>query len=513
MTTPHDKEELRLRFLQKLYDLSSASIHNEVPLEQIETESEIPPKLTPQIILYLSQKRLIELRIKNVCITNGGIFEIERNKQESIPHTQTSPTQTINYHTNIHGHNYGGIQQGGQDNTQLISDASIPLPATERGSTKRTDELSANKLYDQVISMSKDWETVDEVKAKLIIEYSKDAIDEFGKTNQDKKVELRKIIEKAEHVISPDSIDTFKKRAEKSVLKFVYPKNKKLRNIMLLLLGIIILLALILPFILGAWRGLGTISGTDLPTSKQRVVLILADVTRSLSQEQLEKSANLTADILDSLPVNSIYSVYPIQKETERILPLISRQVVVEHKRMEGRPPIILADERRRIDRELKEKRRQTLKMEMERLYQNNVGYQSCIINMLWFAQDQLMRMTENPNINPTKFEYELIIISDMFETCKGNPAINLELPPDLSRLRKSRYIQSTPNFANVRITIIFPLTPKLSEHLPSDLAVKEFWRDIFKQCGIKDEWFWDQTHIDWIPNGELPSRLKPITE
>lgn len=78
----------------------------------------------------------------------------------------------------------------------------------------------ANNLYSLVITMSQDWQSVDAAKAKLIIEYAKDAIELFGKTNQEKKVELRKIVEEAEHIVPPDSVDSLKKRAERLALKY-----------------------------------------------------------------------------------------------------------------------------------------------------------------------------------------------------------------------------------------------------------------------------------------------------
>lgn len=80
----------------------------------------------------------------------------------------------------------------------------------------------ANNLYSLVITMSQDWQSVDAAKAKLIIEYAKDAIELFGKTNQEKKVELRKIVEEAEHIVHPDSVDSLKKRAERLALKYSY---------------------------------------------------------------------------------------------------------------------------------------------------------------------------------------------------------------------------------------------------------------------------------------------------
>src|SRR5215213_533521 len=105
----------------------------------------------------------------------------------------------------------------------------------------------ATDLYSQVIAMSQNWRLVDEVKARLIIEYAKDATELFGTTNQEKKVELKRIIEKAEQIVPPDSVDSLKKRSQKLVLKRIYPKNRRLRNVLLMAIGTITITFILLP--------------------------------------------------------------------------------------------------------------------------------------------------------------------------------------------------------------------------------------------------------------------------
>jgi hypothetical protein len=90
-----------------------------------------------------------------------------------------------------------------------------------------------------VRALSGNWQTVNEVKAQLIIEAARDAIEAFGDTHQEEKVELRVTIEKAELIISPDSIDSLKKRAEKFVLRFLYPRNPIVRNTLFVLIALI----------------------------------------------------------------------------------------------------------------------------------------------------------------------------------------------------------------------------------------------------------------------------------
>lgn len=129
------------------------------------------------------------------------------------------------------------------------------------------DIAQANNLYDQVKLMSAGLSDADEALAQLTIEYAKDAIELFGRTNQEKKVELRRIVALSEEVVSPDSIDTLKKRAEKAVLRLTYPKNRILRNWLLAILGSILVGA---PLVILVWNAFPLHTQTpDKPTEQK----------------------------------------------------------------------------------------------------------------------------------------------------------------------------------------------------------------------------------------------------
>src|ERR1044071_1185001 len=95
-----------------------------------------------------------------------------------------------------------------------------------------TNLAEGDKLYSQVVTMISDWKSVNDVKAELIKEYANDAIALLGNTNQEKKVELRRVVEKCDEIISPESFDSLKKQAEKAFLRIVYPRNRALRNML-----------------------------------------------------------------------------------------------------------------------------------------------------------------------------------------------------------------------------------------------------------------------------------------
>jgi hypothetical protein len=127
----------------------------------------------------------------------------------------------------------------------------------------------ANDLYHKVVGLCQDWDAVDESKARLIVEYASDALKAFGDTNQEKKVELKAVLERAEQLISPDSIDSFKRRSEKAVLKELYPRNKKLRRTVLIFLGLCWLAAFCIPgfIFLKAWLAPSPTSANNAPPS------------------------------------------------------------------------------------------------------------------------------------------------------------------------------------------------------------------------------------------------------
>jgi formylglycine-generating enzyme required for sulfatase activity len=106
-----------------------------------------------------------------------------------------------------------------------------------QGQTSIDETLAhAEQLYLQVKSLNT--EPLNTGTASLIIELVDDAIKEFGTTSHDKKVELRTIRAEAEKVVPPDTVETLRKRAEGIVLRIIYPRNKRFRNIVLLILGV-----------------------------------------------------------------------------------------------------------------------------------------------------------------------------------------------------------------------------------------------------------------------------------
>ena len=141
----------------------------------------------------------------------------------------------------------------------------------------------ASALHSKVVDLAQDWRKVDEPKARLIIECVQDALNAFGETNQEKRIELKEIREKAENIVSPDSIDSLKRRSERVFLKNFYPKNKKLRNTLLIGITLASLLGLSIPLILWLRQ---TSSGITSPTPTQK-----GPISANVTTNQADKSA------------------------------------------------------------------------------------------------------------------------------------------------------------------------------------------------------------------------------
>jgi hypothetical protein len=103
-------------------------------------------------------------------------------------------------------------------------------PVGEKESAKGASLLSANQLYDKVKGYIENTKPLDEHTARIIVESVDDAIKEYGNSNQEKKVDLRKWKAEAELVLPPSTIEELKKRAEGQFLRKSYPRNRLLRN-------------------------------------------------------------------------------------------------------------------------------------------------------------------------------------------------------------------------------------------------------------------------------------------
>jgi hypothetical protein len=139
-------------------------------------------------------------------------------KSSKQSHNDTEATES--------GPDVPGQTAGIPDQTSIISNAQLP---------------PANQLYDSVQRLIENTIPLDEQTARIIVEAADDAIKEFGNTNQEKKVELKKWKGLAEEVLPPRTIKELKERAEGQLLQKGYPRQALSRKLLISGIGIMVL--------------------------------------------------------------------------------------------------------------------------------------------------------------------------------------------------------------------------------------------------------------------------------
>lgn len=114
MQTNYAEQERRV--LLKLYEMGGVHHLDWVLIRDLANELGMEYRVVNDILLELErQKGLIDGREDDVRLNSNGIQVIEGGGQ------QVGAPVSVTYQTNIHGPNYGGIQQGGQGNTQNVT--------------------------------------------------------------------------------------------------------------------------------------------------------------------------------------------------------------------------------------------------------------------------------------------------------------------------------------------------------------------------------------------------------
>jgi hypothetical protein len=127
------------------------------------------------------------------------------------------------------------MEEGAQKALQDIRNLSLHTPADKENLTH------ANYLYDSVKNLIQNSEALDESEARIIVESAEDAINEFGSTNQEKKVKLRKWKYQAELVLPPGTIEELRKRAEGNLLKRSWPRSVLLQRALLGIVALVLI--------------------------------------------------------------------------------------------------------------------------------------------------------------------------------------------------------------------------------------------------------------------------------
>ncbi len=255
--------------------------------------------------------------------------------------------------------------------------------------------------------------------------------------------------------------------------------------------------------------GISTPTPATSPTPEQPpIALFLLDATSSLNDAEHKQVAGLATEILKVLPHASQYGMYPIQIESARVPAIIPDDVV----------DTLTDVELEEYDKKRLPKLEKELIDNLEKVYKTGERIaddkRSCIINMLWFAEDRLKQMSGAAALNSNK-TYRLVVISDMVEECGSSPLGEVRLnkqniAEEIKLADNFTQITSPPNLSNVHVTVIFPLAQQSPIELsrrPADRDLRAFWKKIFNHCQVKDE------YLEWIPTGQLPNWYKRLEQ
>lgn len=177
------------------------------------------------------------------------------------------------------------------------SDFVVPPPEPEK-------IKHALELYEKARSLHRHAQPLDERLARMVIESANDAIEEFGSTNQDKKVELRRIAEEAVRVLPPATFEDMRKRAEGEILQKAYPRTHVRRNVFIAVVAAAVLIYFIAPIFSLLWSSQTNSSNVTRPEQPavsapegERSVALPPSPTASVEPELAPISLVVMADV------------------------------------------------------------------------------------------------------------------------------------------------------------------------------------------------------------------------
>lgn len=234
---------------------------------------------------------------------------------------------------------------------------------------------------------------------------------------------------------------------------------------------------------------------------REKVVVILCDVTSSLDVGERAAVAELAGSIIRKLSPPVRYEVLPILLDPERARPLISENV----------PRLVKPSDKERYRRRLAQMPR-VIDGQMASLYErvNGPGQdpdRSCIIASIGRAAGFFEQFRGEGAV-----DLHLIILSDMIEECRENPLgvpIRLNHRDITKEVSIARRPGEFPNLSGVQVALIVPPTSQSlrGEERPSLRMLKTFWAEIMAQHKLSAKELADPDRF-YFGSG-LPERLK----
>jgi hypothetical protein len=266
-------------------------------------------------------------------------------------------------------------------------------------------------------------------------------------------------------------------------------------------------IVLLLLSTLSACGGSAQQTQSDSNKKQTKVVLIWCDVTSSLRDLESEEVANLASSVLDHLPEDARYVVYPIQNETGRPVHIIKKGPSLDATSVSEAE----TEDTLNVDRAT------YIKKEISRLYQENKkkhphDRRTCILNTLEVSAKYFSQFDD-------KYDPELVFISDMLEDCQYTPLhrnVQLDQQPFSETIKMIDSFASPPDLSRPRITIIVPTAKDTatvpSGQRPAPLDVERFWTTVFARCNFSKDLLANKDRYFWSPEG-VPERLLRLAE
>jgi len=243
--------------------------------------------------------------------------------------------------------------------------------------------------------------------------------------------------------------------------------------------------------------------GPNCPPDRERVVLIFSDVTSSLLKSESEQVANLTCEIVDSLPPGTQYYVYPIQVEAQKLEPMYEGTVMAQD---------------RATTKAVSDARKKKIFDEIGKLYEliratkrsdayGKPDNHTCILYTLNKAQTILNQFDQKNT------DFDLIYVSDMIEECNVTPMgkpISLEQTNISEAIKLAKGTNLNLDLSHARVSMIIPVAADgtyTANGRPNTSDVRAFWEAILLHCGFDEDSLKNSQKFYF--SSELPRYLK----
>jgi hypothetical protein len=218
-------------------------------------------------------------------------------------------------------------------------------------------------------------------------------------------------------------------------------------------------------------------------SAKDRIVLIMSDVTSSLLESESQQVGNLTCDVVESLPPGTRYSIYPIQIEAHNLHAIYEGTIIDENRTT---TKVVIAARRDKILTEIK-KLYELIKTVKRSDAYGKPDNHTCILYTLEFAQ-KIFKQFDQQNT-----DFDLIYVSDMIEECNTTP---MGKPISLRRGNISEAIKLAKNtklnldLSYVRVSMLIPATDATytAGGRPNPSDVQAFWEAVLAHSGFSED-------------------------